>query len=195
MRSKYLLITVYVLLLATPLITWTRGYNSTGGLYEYMRLAGLVAFTLIFLQLVIGAWMLKLRPIFGAGILKLHIRQGLTATVLAFLHPGLYLWQFGWQATLNLGGYYNWGKVGLVILTVTVAAGLLRTAPFLVRHWRWIHRLNYVLLAVVYVHSWNVGSDVRNFPMVLIYWLIPPVLLISIYYKLRPVYNKLHGYN
>lgn len=191
--KKNLLIATYFLVLSFPVITWVRGYNSAGGLYEFMRLAGLLSFTMMSAQLTIGAFMLKLRPIFGTPILKLHIVQGMVAFSLALLHPLLYAWQFGIATAWNLAGYYNWGKVGLAVMIFSVSAGLLRTAPFLMRHWRWVHRLNYLLLAIIYIHSWNVGTDVRVFPMLLLYWLIPPVFLASIYSKLRPVYNSAYG--
>lgn len=158
-----------------------------------VRLAGLVAFTLIFLQLVIGSLMVKLRPIFGSAVLRLHICQGIVAFILAWLHPLFLISQWGVTTVLGLGGYYLWGKVGLALLTLAVLAGLLRTRKFLARHWRWIHRLNYVTLAVIYIHSWNVGSDTHTFPMVILYYLIPPIAGFGLYTKLRGEISKVEA--
>ncbi|MDO8488193.1 MAG: hypothetical protein Q7S31_02665 [bacterium] len=182
---KKLLTVSYILILAIPLFTWLRGYNSQGGLYEFMRLAGLFAFTLLFLQLTIGAFMSQLRPVFGIKILRWHIIQGIIAFTVAWTHPTLYMLQFGFDQLWRLGGYYIWGKVGLTLLTFAVAAGLLRTAPFLVKYWRWVHRLNYLTLVIIYVHSWHVGSDTHTFPMTILYLLIPLVWTSAIYLKLR----------
>ncbi len=192
--KKAILVILYCLVLLTPIVTWAQGYHPQGGLYEYLRLAGLLAFTLIFAQLVIGAFMVKLRPIFGTKLLRLHIWQGVIAFTLAWTHPLLYTFQFGITRVLKLGGYYTFGKVGLALLTLAVLAGLLRTRPFLQAHWRWVHRLNYVTLLVIYIHSWNVGSDTHVFPMLLLYWLAPLVWVGAIYHKLRPiVYNLAYG--
>ncbi len=192
--KKYLLIAVYIAVLAIPVITWIRGFNATDKLHLFMHSLGLLAFTLLFCQLVIGAFMNYLRPVFGSKILRWHIVQGTVAFCLAWLHPIMYAILVGLRPLLLLFSwttpYYFLGLVGLILLTIAVTAGALRTQTWLAKYWRWIHRLNYLTLAAIYLHSLNVGTDTHTFPMILLYYLIPPVFVYSLYYKMRPYTGK-----
>lgn len=161
-------------------------------LYLLARLAGLTAFGLMFVQLVTGPLGGIIRRWVGVRWqLRLHIWSGLVAFALAWLHPALLVGALGWQTVLTLGGYAIFGKVSLLLLTVGVAAGLARTVPWLVRQWRWVHRLNYLVFVLIYLHSWNLGSDVRSFPIVLFFWLAPVVWVGAVVYQLRQAWSAL----
>ena len=193
MFSKWTLISIYFLILAAPLVTWARGADLSGDWRpELVRLAGLLGFTLIFLQLAIGALMTKLRPVFGNKlILRWHIVQGIIGFILANVHPLAIASLYGFSRVVKMGGYAMWGKTALILLWVSVAAGLLRASPWLQKYWRWIHRLNYGIFGLVYWHSWNMGHDTRQAPMVYIYWLAPIVFLVSLVIKLQPFWQTL----
>lgn len=188
---KYFIYGAYILVLLIPVFTWFQAQGSAEiDTYSLANLAGLVAFTVIFLQITIGSFMSLLRPILGSkAILNFHIWQGIAAFIVAHLHPGLFALSFGLDRVLAMQGYAMWGKIALILIVLTVAAGLLRTLPFMQKYWRWVHRLNYVIFALVYWHSWNLGNDVRTMPMVLIYWLSPVVVIAGLIYRL--FYSKI----
>jgi hypothetical protein len=182
MKRKLIFWGGYTLVLLIPVVTWLRYINIFKlSLYDGLRLAGLLAFTLIILQIGLGAFMLFLRQYFGSWVLKLHISQGLAAFTLAWAH---YLVNKFFLGFTN-GPYQLWGKIGLLIMCISVAAGLLRTRPWIAKYWRLIHRLNYVLFAMIWYHSWNLGSDVRLWPMRGLYYLAPIVVVAAIVYKAR----------
>ncbi|KKU83122.1 MAG: hypothetical protein UY11_C0028G0016 [Candidatus Amesbacteria bacterium GW2011_GWC2_47_8] len=124
--------------------------------YLLARAIGVTAFSLMLVQIILATWFRK--------YIKWHMWIGKIAFILAWIHPALL--EFG----RGLGGDVWWGKIGAI---------------FRIKHWRWIHRLNYVALVLIYVHSWNLGSDVRRFPIILLYWLAPVVLVLAIWEKLR----------
>ena len=134
-------------------------------LYLLARIAGSLAFTLMLAQIILATWFRHL--------IKWHMRIGKAAFILAWLHPVLL--GFAW----NLGGYVWLGRIGLVMLTAAVIAAVLR-----IKHWRWIHRLNYVVFVMIYIHSWNLGTDARSFPLTLIYWLSPVIIIAALTTKL-----------
>ena len=51
------------------------------------RFLGLAAFTLLFIQLISGAFMDKLTKKFGGRVFKFHIFEGILIYCLAVLHP------------------------------------------------------------------------------------------------------------
>jgi len=175
---KLILLIAYLLILSVPGVTWVKNSGWSGGVvYGLARLAGLYAFTLMTLQVGIGGLADKLRPIFGARIIRWHIWQGTVAFSLAMLHPVLMAVVFGVGEVLRMGGDAVWGKIALNLLIISVLAGAMRAQPWLVRYWRWVHRLNYVILAMVWWHSWRLGTDTHTWPMAGIYLLAPVVLV------------------
>lgn len=130
-------------------------------------LAGLYAFTLVWLQVMIGSnrrWLQSLFP----GILRYHRWQGAFAFLLAMLHPLLLIGGIGLEAYLrdafvapDLVLFVWFGRLALFLLALTVATALLRRLQWLRRRWHAIHYLNYVIFVLVWIHSWMVGSDIR----------------------------------
>lgn len=188
---KFVLYLIYALVVAIPLVTWVRNYD-LGNIdsYALANLAGLLAFTLIFLQIVVGSFINLLRPVVGnKAILNFHIWQGIAAFILAHLHPLFFAISLGFKRILTMGGYVVWGRVALLLIVVSVAAGLLRTLPWMQKHWRWVHRLNYLIFALIYWHSWSLGDDVKEFPMLILYLVSPLVVITGLIYKL--IYPKI----
>lgn len=189
---KHLLLSFYIILLSFPLITL---YFTSGGIdgitsqftnfqtatYFLLRLVGLYAFVLLFIQLMVGAFMFEVRRIFGSKMLAFHITQGITIYILIFLHPTLYV-LFNIESNGFLQGlysllpkfvqselYYNLGRTAFLLFTVGIFAGLFRTRPYLLKHWRKLHSLNYIAFGLIIIHSGGVGSDTSTFPMNMMY--------------------------
>lgn len=163
--------------------------------YNLAKLAGSLAFGLMFLQITSGTLMNKLRPKFGSGILNWHIGAGILAFCLSILHPVFFALALGTKTVMNLGGYAILGKAGILLLVFGVLAGLFRTVPFVTRYWRWIHRLNYIVFMLIYFHSWQLGTDSHRFPLIVVYWLAPIVFVYGLYNKISQWYSLKNGHN
>lgn len=132
-------------------------------------LVGLYAFTLLWSQFVIGSTRSLLGAVLHPGIITFHQRQGVFIFLLAWLHPlmrffgiGLDRYFKGWNVAPELVPYLWLGYLQLFLMTLTVGTALLRKIPLLNKRWRTVHYLNYAVFALLWVHSWFLGSDVQS---------------------------------
>ena len=148
------------------------------------RITGLLAFTLLSFQIILGSFMSRLTEKLGGWIFRFHVSEGLGAWGIILIHPTLF-------ALLNyrIGGifpavltflprfspnqeiWYTFGKFALVLITIAALAGYFREKPFLRQNWRKFHILNYAGFVFVAVHSYFSGTDVWTFPFSWLYWI------------------------
>ena len=158
------------------------------------RVIGLVAFTLLFIQLILGSFMPYLTQKFGGWIFNFHVMEGILIYILVLGHPALYMayryligqgldpfFIFTNVCVLchtKLDLYYTFGRVAFWFITIGVFAGLYRTAtPFLRTHWRKFHILNYFAFLFVGYHSLMLGSDLGTAPFA--YFHGPSLVIVS----------------
>ncbi len=60
-------------------------------LFTIFRLFGLYAFTLVWSQIMLGAFRLPLTRLYGARVLKLHMALGIFTLLFASFHPILFM--------------------------------------------------------------------------------------------------------
>lgn len=169
-----------------------RGLDFSSANSLFFPLFGLYAFTLVSLQLIIGSNMRRLRPIFPK-IMNFHRLQGLVALTFVLIHPLMVLAAFGVVAFINrsvvpssVSIYILPAQLALVIIPVTVitavAAWKFRR---LTRVWRYLHYANYLAFALVWVHSWFVGSDIQSTPLKYVWLFYAAAALISVFLRLK----------
>lgn len=171
------------------------------------RLTGLGLFTLLFFQVVLGAFMDFWKKRLGGWIYNFHIFEGVLIYFLIFLHPvAFYFFNHyaGKGVSLlyvytnicalcpnKLELYYTLGRVCFWLLNITVLAGLFRAAtPFMRKNWRNFHVLNYLVFLVVGIHGLSLGSDFMQMPffaLAIAYYLI---VLYIILFKKAPIAVK-----
>jgi predicted ferric reductase len=189
--NKSLFYAVWLALIAIPFITFALNTdlnavisNKVLLLNSLQRVSGMMAFTLIFAQIVLGSFMDRWVQIFGAFAYRLHVLEGLTAYFFILIHP-LFQLLITYEISATISEvvrslipslassqevYLTLGKTGFLIATVTFLAGYFRTYPLLRRNWRILHMLNYLLFYFIFFHSGGVGSDVANLPFSLFRW-------------------------
>lgn len=200
----------YILFLLIPLYVI---YKNTGGIegllksftnpslaaYLFLRLTGLYAFFLIFLQIVHGAFMPLWFKIFDSRSAVLHEKHGVWAYLLILSHPifftlsavlasgfkeGIITLFPAFQTKTDI--LINYGRIGFTLITIAVFASYFRHKGFLNRHWLKFHILNYVAFYFIFLHSWNIGSDTRTFPLSVLYPAMAIVVAFSIAYRILP---------
>lgn len=165
--------------------------TQTSTISFFQRLVGLLLFSLIFTQIVIGSNMPKFIELFSGKIFRFHVVEGIVAYSLMILHPilgslnGVSLLPVFVRYEL----LYNLGRFAFVLFTLAVFAALLRTQPFLTRHWRKFHILNYVAFYLIAIHSYFVGSDTKSLPFVIFWWMAVVVITLLIIKKLLRLSN------
>lgn len=201
---KAFFILLYILFLVIPGYTL---FGNAGGLeqltdqgassttYTFLRLTGLFAFILIFIQIMLGAFMNYWRTVFGPKILNFHMREGIVAYGLILAHPAFFLLNALLANIPNPLGllvprfstayetYLSFGKIGFILLTIAIFAARFRNVGFLQRHWRKFHILNYIAFWLIFVHSFNLGSDTHTTPFSLLYPVMAVLVVISIGYR------------
>jgi hypothetical protein len=145
------------------------------------RFFGMAAFTFLFVQLFLGAFMSFWTKKLGEWIFNFHVFEGWLVYTLALAHP-LFLILFnhftgiGWdpyRVFINvcllcqtpLLYYYTLGTISFWLLTFAVFGGIFRWAsPWLKAHWRKLHILNYIVFLIVGAHGFLIGTDFRVQP-------------------------------
>jgi predicted ferric reductase len=168
---------LYVAVLVVP--AWVF-FGERGGI-EFLRSAdfhvfasrafplfGLYAFTLLWVQFLLGAAMPIWRRVYS-GIERFHRVQGVFVLLFALTHAGLVLAGFGISGYLtrsflpdHLRPFALLGQTALYLLLLTVSTALLRRTRWLAKRWRFIHYANYVVFVLAWVHSWNIGTDIQT---------------------------------
>jgi hypothetical protein len=143
-------------LLAIPVVAVSlSGAASVDALWTALRVAALEGFTLVFTNIVIGAF----RPLLNRVIKprtahRLHVATGVAGFSLAVAHAIMLL-------VFGVAGYsrafVRVGPVVLAVLALVIVSALARRG--LRRSWRWIHRLNYLIFVAVLVHGFALGYD------------------------------------
>lgn len=192
MSKKAIFYLLWLLLLSLGPITVLR--NSTGfSINVFQRIVGLSAFTLIFVQVILGSFMPKLAEKLGGWIFRFHVTEGIFTYVFVLAHPLLFvfnpLYVFLGFSTQKAELFYSFGRSAFWLITVAVTAALLRTQPWLQNNWRKFHILNYVAFFLIWFHSLKVGTDIGTFPFSFFHG--PSLVIVSaiVLYKLY-VYFK-----
>lgn len=183
---RVLIIAIFLISILTPLVIWfqTNGQiilnqSDNLSLEDILRLTfplfGLLGFTLIWLQIMLGAFMQPLGRLFSpAGVFKFHIWEGVATIFFVLLHPGLLgiaeLMKKG--LTLKLLEYdfvspgnaifVVFGDLAFFLFLAAVGAALLRNKQWLTKHWLKIHYLNYVVFVLIIIHSLRLGSHTQE---------------------------------
>jgi DMSO/TMAO reductase YedYZ heme-binding membrane subunit len=141
-----------------PLVVALSGTASLDATWTALRIAALEAFTLIFLNIVTGAFRPFFNRVFKARtVQRVHVATGLAGFSLALAH-GITALVYG--ITGYSTGVVYIGPIVLVVLAAAIATALVRRR--MRSTWRWIHRLNYLVFAAVLVHGLILGYDLKG---------------------------------
>ena len=209
-RNRIVAALAVAILLFVPLATMTsqtgamsyymgEGYPPGQSAYIMMRISGHLAYTLIFIQIVIGTLHGRIEKWLGIGnMVPIHRSLGLTAFFFALSHPIF----FEWARQLRTGqstvvatfwpptntGFYElhqfFGALGLYTLVAGVLAGVVgpRLAP---KAWRTVHYINYGVFFLVWYHSFRIGSSTRIGFLPILYTVLATTVLVVVAWRLK----------
>jgi len=160
---------------------------------DAQRFLGLAAFILLFIQIILGAFLDKFAKKFGGWVYKFHFGEGIVTYTLIFLHL-LFFMVFnhftghGWDpyavfinvcvlCNLPINFYYTLGMVSFWLLTIAVFAAIFRKSnPWVTSNWRKFHIINYVVFLIVGAHAFLIGTDFSKKPF--IYFALPAYAIV-----------------
>lgn len=172
----------------------------------FQRVVALVAFPMIFVQIILGSFMTRFTEKLGGWALKFHLLQGATIYSLVVLHPLLFvLMNFKARGVIDpfyvftelcvlcssrQELWYTLGRVSFWLITLAVVAAKLRNQPWWRVHWRKFHILNYLTFFLIAAHAWFSGTDVWEPPFVVFYWISVTGVFLTVIYKLYPFIRR-----
>lgn len=182
--TRFLVYTTFAVVLAVPVLVWlisvgnpleyfTSPLPPGQALYIGAKIAGLLAFCMLWVQCVLG--LARRAPVlngFPPIKLQLHRRLGLVTLLLVLIHVGLFFgaaslragtpaWSLLWPNFTH--GYFNaFVSVGLVAfwcLLLGAYAGWRTSRGDL--KWRSIHMVWFITFTLVFLHAYAIGSESR----------------------------------
>ncbi len=173
--------------------------NARDIVYALLRLAALLAFSLIFIQITSQTfkkiWRLFFNP---AKLQKFHEWSGRIAFTLALSHPILLaaagffpvgkvfipqiFSQFAYERTMALG------TLALYALIISVGAALMRKK--IPRLWWSLHMFNYLVFYLILLHSLRLGSELQSGVLRYIWLVYALIALIGQAYRIREGFKK-----
>jgi hypothetical protein len=173
----------------------------------FQRIFGILAFVLIFWQIVLGAFMGKWVKNLGSWLFLFHRLEGTAIFLLIILHPALfglfrykifhvidpfYIYtQFCALCDKRLELYYSFGRYAFWLVTFAVLAAVFKTAdPWLKKNWRKAHIVGYAAFFLVAAHLKLAGTDAANPLFVKFFWPAVGVVGTTAAYKLYRYFKE-----
>lgn len=190
LMKKVIALVLMTLALAFPTIIWALmlephlGENAHFGyIFDAARLFALIAFVLFFIQFLLASKVRFLERGLGLDrLIHFHRNIGIAAFILAFLHGE----SIAIMSVIRTGAppqnpFVFMGFIANFLLIITTVVALFYK-PFRIRYeiWRWIHRVNYVVFPLIFVHSMAVGRTIRYNRAAQVYWVILGVLFLAL---------------
>ena len=186
-RNRLIFLSLWLVLIFSGPITVLRNsnidlilQNKVVLLNTLQRIVGLLAYTLLFTQIIVGSLMDRWVQILGAKAYRVHVIQGVISYAFIFVHP-LFYYLINY---VTLGKvvlipdltniqeiWISLGRIALLVLTATIWTAYFRTRAPLRRNWRILHIVNYFVFYLIFLHSFLLGTDAQTAPFVWIYWL------------------------
>ncbi len=171
------------------------------------RIFGLIAFALLFIQLVMINFEDFFRKIFNDRLEKLHCAFGIILLLLVVAHAFLFLVFLGKIKGVydpfyiftdycvlcrNYAEYFiNLGRVSVTLMLITGLAAVFRKVKEMKKYWRQTHVLMYLTFPLVSVHLYVLGSDAKSTPFFYFYILANAVALFIIAKKSVQLVKKM----
>ncbi len=172
-------------------ISFLDGLNFSELAYALFPLLGLYAFSMLWLQFVMGSARDVLTKVFPK-VLKFHINQGPFVLLFALLHPIALMIGVGLDSYLSMfyipdemKRYVYLGIVALLFMILAVAAAVFRKSSWLQKRWLYIHYLNYLVFVFAWLHSRNLGTDTQVAPFKELWLFYGVTAIVAILLRLR----------
>jgi len=194
----YLRILLYTLVVITPVLAklWLNPGAPLGPVFEIGKGLALTAFTILCLQFVLAARFKWIERPFGLDrLLLFHKAMAICAALMLLMHP-LFLAAAGPGASLLFSAkvaWYIWAaRIALLLVLLQTVVSLFRKAITLeFERWRRLHNvLAMAILIIIFLHSWNAGSDL-DVPFLQGMWLLLLAAALSAYAYHRGIRRRL----
>jgi predicted ferric reductase len=215
MKSKLSLFIIwFIVLLSGPVavLKIVKGFEITQNIPLLInilqRIIGLLAFSLLFMQIILGAFMQKWIEKLGTWVLKFHIIQGVIVYILILAHPFLFvIYNFKIRGLIDpfyvftdicllcprsYELYYSFGRIAFWLMSFAILAAIIKSEVWWRENWRKFHILNYFAFFLIAAHAWFLGTDIASTSFIYVFWfgIIAVIYTILRKYILPLIINK-----
>lgn len=202
MTRRNIFIFLYLSLYAVIFFSWLYNINFSfieasprDTIYVFLRLVGLTAFFLIFVQVITGSFRAYFSTIFGPNFIKFHITSGIFVLLLILTHPTLFRISQYFDNSFVLKNVFfphfedrfstltSIGQIGFYLILLTISAALLRKNKYISKYWFKVHLLNFSVFFILFYHSYNIGTDTALFPLNILWPIMALIILFVVICK------------
>lgn len=203
--KKIALLIIAVLILLIPIVnnfvTVFEPDLSLGFYINFIsRLYGIIAFIFLFFQFVLSSKLKIIEKCIGQDILlKYHKITGIISFFLIFMHFALpFLFNFIKYGEISITLIKVIGIIVFSIVIITAGTALFyKKLKMKYQLWKAIHFTNYIVLPLLFIHSFILGYNLQNQIILKILWiiLISTYALIVINHKIiKPIQMRTNPY-
>jgi methionine sulfoxide reductase heme-binding subunit len=172
MKTKTLLLLFFGIIVAGSYILVANSLKGTEQIWLLTRAFGLIAFVSLSSLVIIG----ELRLLGFNRLFKLHCTIGVITFFIALLHGLSAVFdKFKWGTNLSLADFlgFNFSSKWLILLSLgtmafyliifvalTSSTSVIKKLGF--KNWKILHYLSYIVIAIVFVHSTMLGTDIKT---------------------------------
>ena len=204
MKKPLALIVLYLLIISFPLVLAVV-INPTSGqsfIYNIGKNFALVGIAIINFQILLAGRFKWIERPFGFDILiRYHKHMAFLGTSLLILHPILLVIGgagLGLVTSLNIIWYVWLGRVAATLLIINALLSAFQSSLRVkFESWRVIHDiLAPAIIILGFMHGWNIGTDIWNTPMRILWVILPCISVILLIYHrfVRPFILSRHPY-
>ena len=176
--KKTILALLAAFLIVFPVVFWALdAIPPTPGLilYNLSQLFALVGFNLLTMQFLLTSRIPLLEKGLGQDrLFRIHRRFGIFGFAAVAVHGILYTtWELVNMGTISVSVLKTLGVVGLVLVAlIAVVAMYHDRLGMKYETWKNIHRLTFLILPMVFIHSILLGSTLNRTPALRIQWFV-----------------------
>lgn len=196
--KKLVLILIMIIMVFVPVMFWIIEFDfSNASPYNILsgisRLCGLIGFVFALFQFILSMRIKFLERNIGLDRMTgLHRIFGITALIILLSHPmpiTLYsLIEFG-KIPINLEKILGITTLSIIIITAVLALSY-KKLKLKYEIWKNIHRLNYIVVPIAFIHSTLIGTTLYKSAGLKIYWYILITLFgLALIYKIFTMIN------
>ncbi len=202
--KKITLIIAAVILAALPLLFLIPTINVGLAPSYYLNVAGrvlaMVGFVFLFFQIVLSSKIRFIEKDVGLDkLFKVHRSFGIAGFIMIFFHPvTLFVFELIEYGFPVISILKLVGIAGMLLLILTVFVALFyKKVGMKYESWKNIHKANYAIFVIVFIHSIFLGSDLLTSTFLRVYWFMLAGLFaaILIYNIINYTIIKSHPYS
>ncbi|MFH0772808.1 MAG: ferric reductase-like transmembrane domain-containing protein [bacterium] len=168
--------------------------------YAFGNIAGFIGATFLLWEFILGIRELaKKIPATPAHFMKLHIILGVWGMFFVLIHPILEMFSYAEKLTFlflpdlstSMSTHITYGRFALLLVLLVWLTSTFLRSTISYKKWLNIHYLSYPMMIFVFIHALTIGSFLRTFAFIRIYWfMLFGAYLILVVWRMTRVFSK-----